>query len=488
MGANNVLKHKYLFLLYSILFFTLLAFSLIFPLGFDDSYNLQVSEHLVQNNQYATNFGIFDIQITTGFPVLLPIALIFKLFSIGIIQVRIVMILFFLSLLSGCFLLIKELGISDNKKAILCIILSFFIWLFTVENFFAHIFNALGEFPSLLFFVYSCIYLQKYTKGQKLKYAALSGILLGLAISTKYIMIAAALSIVLPMFAYAVYNKKGFSGLITLISFLFIPEVLFQIYHFISVGYSRFITDWINMYSYYINLDSNFGRSLPSEKLFTHLYALNQKGFQNIFPVVLLVGISYFIFVSYKSKKFVLLCLTLFAAINYIWWFFLSTNLWLRHLVMAEMVTGLIFSYMCILLLLKFKNSTTKRKVLVIPAILIFVGIVSTFSFQILAENLDIHFYLKLTNAQKTIARFIDLNRGANYYFPLSNQATEIAFLTNRKFFEKTTKPLPYKNNANYLIFTYTQLNLSPGTYSFFMKNYCKKIVIESFRYKLCRI
>lgn len=70
------------------------------PLLADDAFNLQVPYNLVKIGSYAS-FGavwegadkVFDPYLTTGPVISLPITLVFKIFGIGIVQARIVMLL-----------------------------------------------------------------------------------------------------------------------------------------------------------------------------------------------------------------------------------------------------------------------------------------------------------------------------------------------------------------------------------------------------------
>lgn len=90
------MKYKTYFLLILLsLFVFLVIFSKQVPLGFDDSYNLQVPSNLVRNGVYASNKTTFDILITTGYPILLSIAAIFKLGGISVIGSRVIMTAFF---------------------------------------------------------------------------------------------------------------------------------------------------------------------------------------------------------------------------------------------------------------------------------------------------------------------------------------------------------------------------------------------------------
>jgi hypothetical protein len=67
--------------------------------GFDEAFNLQMPANLVRHGEYATTYQggqPFDPVITTGPTVLLPIALSFEIFGIGIVPARLIVVLFWL--------------------------------------------------------------------------------------------------------------------------------------------------------------------------------------------------------------------------------------------------------------------------------------------------------------------------------------------------------------------------------------------------------
>ena len=68
--------------------------------GFDEAFNLQMPANLARHGEYATTYQggqPFDPVITTGPTVLLPIALSFDVFGVGIVQARWIVFLFWLT-------------------------------------------------------------------------------------------------------------------------------------------------------------------------------------------------------------------------------------------------------------------------------------------------------------------------------------------------------------------------------------------------------
>ena len=81
------------------------------PIGFDEAYVVQAPWNLVIGNGYSTfdweeggDNRVFDSLVSTGPTVLLPVALSFLLFGVGIVQVRLAMIPFTVLLIVVAFL------------------------------------------------------------------------------------------------------------------------------------------------------------------------------------------------------------------------------------------------------------------------------------------------------------------------------------------------------------------------------------------------
>jgi hypothetical protein len=187
-------------LLIIILFLILLLFKyfIYFPLGFDGAYNLEIPKNLYLSGEYKTNIAPFDVFITTGYPVLLPIFLSFKIFGLGLIQAKIIMFAFFILFIFSLFLIFK-IYIGYRLIIFLSLLTTLVLFFGFVPGSMHFIFEVIGELPALTFFLLSLLsfrygYRQNKRLSKKWMYFALSGLLLGFAVETKIIMILSLVS------------------------------------------------------------------------------------------------------------------------------------------------------------------------------------------------------------------------------------------------------------------------------------------------------
>lgn len=141
---------------------------------FDEGYNLQIPYHLSQGEGYRTHSGkLFDAYITTGFPVLVPIAISFWGLGASLFQARLVMIIYFLLFFYGTYLLLSKL---TSRTAALASLLP----LLLLPNLFGYGLKVLGEVPGAVFFLFAVLLLDQ-------RRYLLSGVLLALAGLTKLV-------------------------------------------------------------------------------------------------------------------------------------------------------------------------------------------------------------------------------------------------------------------------------------------------------------
>ena len=153
------------------------------PVGFDGAIDLQASVNIVNNGHYAS-FGalqngqdkIFDPGISTGPSVLLPIALVFKIFGVGVVQARIVMLIFYLATIC---LISWYVYMRSRSWLTILAPLSLLLVISSGINFRLDI---LGEMPAAVFAIGSMIAWEKRKLG-------LAGVLASLAILCKFLMI-----------------------------------------------------------------------------------------------------------------------------------------------------------------------------------------------------------------------------------------------------------------------------------------------------------
>lgn len=155
---------------------------------FDEGWFLQIPKNLVQHGEYATysseGFRHYDTVIGTAPVFYLPIAAVFQIWGVGLVQARMVIVAYFLATGLLTYLVTRKLfGVSAALVA-----LALFL-LVQVDD---HSTSALlmgrqvmGEVPALCFFMAGLLFWLKAFEQQTNRMLVVAGILLGLAMGTK---------------------------------------------------------------------------------------------------------------------------------------------------------------------------------------------------------------------------------------------------------------------------------------------------------------
>lgn len=163
----------------------------------------------IQVARNFANYNIFEIQtapgefneapistyITVGYPVIYPLALVFKFFGMGLLQARIFMASFLVSLVVASFFLIYKI-FGYREALISTLLLASFAPLYGNGK------NVLGEVPGLFFMVLFLLAVNKLeeTNYKSRLYYILSGVSVGLAVATKPIFILLIPAILISIF------------------------------------------------------------------------------------------------------------------------------------------------------------------------------------------------------------------------------------------------------------------------------------------------
>lgn len=155
---------------------------------FDEGLVLQVPKNLVLYHEYAMMYlpdGLreFDPAIQAGPTILLPIALVFHLAGIGLLQARLVMVFYSLLAVGAFYSLVR--GLSGMKIAFLASLLLIFTFDHEFTSFVFMGRQVLGEVPALSFFLLGT--LLWFRGWKRLRWTALiwPGLVWGLAMLTK---------------------------------------------------------------------------------------------------------------------------------------------------------------------------------------------------------------------------------------------------------------------------------------------------------------
>ncbi len=152
---------------------------------FDEGSHLHVPKTLIQHGVYADissdGFRYYGPTIGVGPTVMLPIAAVFKLFGVGLLQARLVMALYLLAAIYTFYRLVDHLSGKWVALIALALLLSSRSVLFLEYGR-----QLLGEVPGFFFLTLALyLWLSKWNENDS-KRLALIGLLFGLAMITKY--------------------------------------------------------------------------------------------------------------------------------------------------------------------------------------------------------------------------------------------------------------------------------------------------------------
>lgn len=166
----------------------------------DEGINVGIAKTWVETGVYSYQLGpdMFVVErpwlITNNYPVILPIAAVFKMFGVGLPQVKIVMFLFLTVFLLVVYKFIKVY--SKNTLAALVSILLLVSFLPLYGN---GLSGALGELPGIMYLLLGLLFLEK----DGVKNAFLAGLFIGLCVATKPLFI----PVLLVLFVAEVYHS-----------------------------------------------------------------------------------------------------------------------------------------------------------------------------------------------------------------------------------------------------------------------------------------
>lgn len=170
----------------------------------DDGLNMQVARNVAHFNRFQLQAAPGEFVspiatlISTGYPVTYPVGLAFKIFGVGILQARVVMVAFLMLLILASYLLIYKIY-GHSKAAIATLLLVSFAPLYGNGKI------LLGEIPGLLFlvlFLLSVVRLEESGYSRPLDYVWL-GLTAGLTVSTKPIFL-----LLIPAFLLAIWLER----------------------------------------------------------------------------------------------------------------------------------------------------------------------------------------------------------------------------------------------------------------------------------------
>ena len=473
-------KHKLLIFFYFILFILLLSIALVLPFSFDDAVFMKTARNLATYGIYSYAFP-FDPIVTTGFPVIIPVSILYLIYPFNLLAGRIVPVLYFLLFVTVINILAQKLGFT-KKESIIISLLTILICLFTIPNFIITSLGVYGEIPALAFFLLSIICFLLFLKEKSVRLIFLCGLFAGLSFSTKYIMLFVLPSILL-VFIFASFKadkKKLIVFVTTLLLGMTIPELFFRLYHLTTVGYERFFEDIKNSFIYYQNLNNLSNLEASSGNIITdHLLSLREFGIRAYAPAAFFFFTGISLINAFKKKKYAFLVMLIFAILMYSRWLFFTHNTLLRHLLPGMVVFNFILATF-------FVDAggrilTRRRKNLLLLFISLTIITVSQSSITIfLRYNIKINVYEKMSKDQYTIANFINSQDNAVFYHLPWYSAPEYSLLSGKTFQQYLPSTKLDKNKNNFLILTPKALTKR--------ECYPDKIAFYSYKFLICKL
>jgi len=475
--------------------------------NFDEAYFLQAPTSMIVDGTYSTRYDggrNFDPGLSTGPTVLLPIGLMFKVFGIGIIQARLVMLVYFLLMMWMTFYVSKTLFGS------IATFISIFLLLCLPDMFFFAL-KVLGEIPTLFFFMTACWLLIKQR-------AFWGGVFIGLAILTKFLYILSIPAILLLFLVEFISSKEHRKQAVIFYSKVFIglllPNLIWEAVKFYYLGLATY-RDNLDKFLGMINISSG------SQEIFTLQAMLNRiQIFASPSPFIpsllvctlLIIAIILNIFAI--SKLFIVekvnnlnrvkLFLSIFSFLYLAWWMFGNHLEWWRYLfpgyIVVVIVIGSIFATL-IERIGTFVSSSPgiSRVPLTIRYAAVILAIIICATPLIIepayAQSLTIKSYL-LDNELSTQFRVAEeISRiekmGGSIAYWTWWQAPEISFLSQSRFkdlYKVETRQFLDEQALNgrkvYVLISPTQTQLAPDAWDS-EKVYCGELALEMNGYQL---
>lgn len=429
--------------------FILFRYLMVFPLSFDSGYNLLIPKNLHDLGEYRSNHSPFDVQVTTGWPVLFPLYLAFRLFGVGFLQAKSVILGFFLLFLYLTLVIMRRY----IKDAILLLvsfvgmILVFFSFLpvsiVRVSGPFSYVFGALGELPALAFLFLSMLLLDRALATEKdWKSLALSGLFLGLAVEAKVVIGLAVASFgttFLLWFAKSRHKSEVVKGVLVFCLFVLLPFLGFRLYMLYSLGLEKFLWKLRAFRDFLVSGGSGLSEhTKPFELLLKHINVVRENDAGLYFLTAFLLVVLVLFIEAVRKKDYLLANLSGFTLAYSGWWFFFNTSLWMRHLVPALVCMSVLVPLAVARGYLGLKDMFSPgwpRTLFALALMVLCFLPVSLARFNDLAAAFDYDLYADRFKAQQQMAGFIRKHLAkANIYYYGWWQVPDIAFLSDKVF------------------------------------------------------
>lgn len=217
------------------------------PIGFDEAYVVQAPWNLVTAGQYGTfdwqHDGanrVFDTLLSSGPVALLPIALSFALFGVGIVQVRLAMIPFTVLLVVCAFLFGRRVGGRWVGLAAALGIAALNLRADLPRSAIWSTVDGLGEIPTVALLLLAMLLLTRSR--------VLAGLAFGLAALCKVVILLASPALALAVLLIPVPEGRRpwrfrLIGVIVLAAFTAIPSAVYELVKLVTLGWPDYLVN-----------------------------------------------------------------------------------------------------------------------------------------------------------------------------------------------------------------------------------------------------
>lgn len=338
------------------------------PVWYDEGINMQAAENVARFGKFALQVApdtfVAPTKITTGYPVIYPVAASFKLFGVGVLQARLVMALFVVAMAVAVYMLAHRLLTVPLAAAASFLVMSF-------PPLYGNGKSMLGEIPGMFFlllFLYF-VHLIEETGGRRRRYYIFAGIAAGLCVASKplfILLIPAALAGLFLLRRRAVINWRFFvfgvaSFLVPIITWL---GLLF------SMGDSFFAIFILYANPYAIPMSEMVGLVAQN---FQRLFLEVSPAYFSLLFLVWTASLGVRIYL----KRAITLTETISFAYSVLVVFaYLRTAGWYRYFFTANILTLLFFPGALSVILQLVKEKITKFRILNLASVVVFVVII----------------------------------------------------------------------------------------------------------------
>lgn len=422
INTRDRLIIKSLKLLTIVLFCILIIFQVLrminSQMSYDSAYNSTVAKNLAFGYGYTTSYNeikLFNPEITTGYPLILPVALGIKLFSNNYWIPYAVVFTINLVLISLILYIPKKFDFLDEKRLWGWRTLLLTILVIPSPNY--DLYSVMGEVPTVLLIIISSFIL--IISKSKPHLFFLSGLIGGLAFSTKSL---AILSILPIFFTYLILTYKKLNDLkflwkniLLFFLGLAIPYLLFETYKLIAMGgYLNYLELKKNEQIFFLSRGSgvNSINYLLPKLLYNFIVLVAQLGYIRfiiflIFPMFVTLKLLIKNRLTTNENKFLFFMFMSAVLVNTTWFLLLAEGRIRFALIEWTLFLTALSTFIF------WADTRSKR----IYSVLILLFLTSPFYINFIEPCLAINsLHSKHLNALKEVTKFIQENKQYRYY------------------------------------------------------------------------